>query len=49
VESALPETSGFFFGNNPPDEDSLREDLVFVAKARAEIAMGREVYYDSWW
>lgn len=49
MESALPETSGFFFGDNPPDEDSLREDLVFVAKARAEIAMGREVYYDSWW
>lgn len=49
MESALPETTGFFFGNNPPDEDSLREDLVFVAKARTEIAMGREVYYDSWW
>jgi hypothetical protein len=49
MDSALPETTGFFFGNNPPDEDSLREDLVFIAKARAEIAMGREVYYDSWW
>lgn len=49
MESALPETTGFFFGTNPPDEDSLREDLVFVAKARTEIAMGREVYYDSWW
>lgn len=49
MNSALPETTGFFFGNNPPDEDSLREDLVFIAKARAEIAMGREVYYDSWW
>ena len=49
MDSALPETTGFFFGTNPPDEDSLREDLVFVAKARAEIAMGREVYYDSWW
>jgi hypothetical protein len=49
MESALPETRGFFFGNNPPDEDSLREDLMFIAKARAEIEMGREVYYDSWW
>ena len=49
VNSALPETTGFFFGNNPPDEDTLREDLEFVAKARVEIAMGREVYYDSWW
>ena len=49
MDSALPETTGFFFGNNPPDEDSLREDLVFIAKARDEIAMGREVYYDSWW
>lgn len=49
MSSALPETTGFFFGVNPPDEDSLREDLVFVAKARTEITMGREVYYDSWW
>jgi hypothetical protein len=49
MDGALPETTGFFFGTNPPDEDSLREDLVFVAKARTEIAMGREVYYDSWW
>lgn len=49
MKSALPETSGFFFGNNPPDEDSLREDLIFIAKARVEIVMGREVYYDSWW
>ena len=49
VHSALPETTGFFFGNNPPDEETLREDLEFVAKARVEIAMGREVYYDSWW
>ena len=49
VDSALPETTGCFFGNNPPDEESLREDLKFVANARVEIAMGREVYYDSWW
>lgn len=49
MESALPETTGFFFGNNLPDEDTLREDLMFIAKARTEIAMGREVYYDSWW
>ena len=44
MDSALPETTGFFFGNNPPDEDSLREDLVFIAKARDEIATGREVH-----
>ena len=49
MSSSLPETRGFFFGNNPPDEDSLREDLMFIAKARVEIEMGREVYYDSWW
>ena len=49
LSNSLPETTGFFFGNNPPDEDSMRGDLQFVANARVEIAMGREVYYDSWW
>ncbi len=49
MNSALPQTTGFFFGNNPPDADSLRQDLEFITKARVEIAMGREVYYDSWW
>lgn len=45
----LPETTGFFFGNNPPDEDSMVEDLKFVEEARQYIADGFAVYYDSWW
>lgn len=49
TNNILPATTGFFFGDTPPDEDSLREDLMFIAKARIEIFMDREVYYDSWW
>jgi hypothetical protein len=46
---SLPETTGFFFGNNPPDEDSNHDDLQFIAKAREYIAGGGAVFYDSWW
>lgn len=45
----LPPTTGFFFGNNPPDEDSVRQDMEFISKAKTAIAMGDAVYYDSWW
>ena len=45
----LPETTGFFFGDNPPDEESNSRDLEFIRKAREVIADGDEVYYDSWW
>lgn len=48
-EGKLPETTGFFFGNNPPDNDSLKDDMEFIKKAREEIERGRIVYYDSWW
>lgn len=47
----LPETHGFFFGNdsytweNGYDE----EDRLFVGKARDLLASGKKVYYDSWW
>ena len=47
--NALPQTSGFFFGNNPPDEESIEQDLKFIAEARACIADGFALYYDSWW
>jgi hypothetical protein len=50
IESShLPQTRGFFFGNNPPDEDSNSEDLAFIEKARTAIRNGKKVYYDSWW
>ena len=49
LSSALPKTTGFFFGNNPPDMESLSGDLKFIQKARDIIAEGDAVYYDSWW
>lgn len=49
LNDALPETNGFFFGNNPPDLETLKEDLTFIQKARDIIAEGDAVYYDSWW
>lgn len=49
LDGSLPETTGFFFGNNPPDLESMSEDLKFIQKARDAIAAGDAVYYDSWW
>ena len=49
LNSALPQTTGFFFGDNPPDAESLKIDLEFIQKARDAIAEGDAVYYDSWW
>lgn len=45
----LPKTTGFFFGDNPPDEEAVNDDLLFIAKARKAIEEGKIVYYDSWW
>ena len=45
----LPDTSGFFFGNSQNDDDELKDDLEFVAKAREAIKEGKTVYYTSWW
>jgi hypothetical protein len=49
LNGTLPETTGFFFGNNPPDKESLKHDLQFIQAARDIIAAGDAVYYDSWW
>lgn len=49
VNNRLPQTTGFFFGNNPPDLESIAEDVKFIKKARDAIDDGFEVYYDSWW
>lgn len=47
---ALQPCPGFFFGTY---EDLTEEDVqdvrAFVTKARAEIANGNAVFYDSWW
>lgn len=48
-ERRLPQTQGFFFGNNPPDDRSNDEDLQFIRNAREAIAAGDAVYYSSWW
>ena len=49
VAGKLPATTGFFFGNNPPDADSIEHDMAFIGKALAAILQGDAVYYDSWW
>ena len=45
----LPQTQGFFFGTNAPDEDSKLQDMEFISKAKIAISQGDTVYYDSWW
>jgi hypothetical protein len=44
----LPETQGFFFGENS-DQHYKDEDLLFIEKARKEIENGNKVFYYSWW
>lgn len=46
---ALPKTTGFFFGNFPPDDESAEMDMKFINAARQAIADGKAVIYDSWW
>jgi len=45
----LPHTTGFFFGENPPDAETLDDDMDFIEKSRQAIKDGKIVYYDSWW
>ena len=47
--NALPETTGFFFGNNPPDNESDEYDLAFITRARQALQDGNYIYYSSWW
>ena len=49
LSEKLPQTQGFFFGINPPDLESLKEDLMFIQKCRIALQDGKTVYYDSWW
>lgn len=46
-ESGLPHTTGFFFGESRLEEIAI--DRAFIADARAAIADGCFVFYDSWW
>jgi len=43
----LPNTDGFFFGVS--DGTEREDDLAFIEKARAAIAEGYTVFYESWW
>ena len=45
---ALPETVGFFFGENA-DDHYAEQDREFIVKARAAIKQGYKVIYSSWW
>jgi hypothetical protein len=49
ISNKLPQTSGFFFGNNPPDKETLESDMNFILKAREAIRDNKLVFYDSWW
>ena len=44
----LPETSGFFFGNDA-DAYYKEADLEFCNKALKLLEEGKKVYYSSWW
>jgi len=44
----LPGTSGFFFGNDA-DDHYKADDLKFIQDARAELAAGNLVFYNSSW
>ena len=46
---SLPPTTGFFFGNNPPNDESAKRDLLQIETALLEIKAGNEVFYDSSW
>jgi hypothetical protein len=45
---SLPETTGFFFGENS-DDHYYKEDLQFVFNAKAEVFCGLKVFYNSSW
>jgi len=47
VNSRLPHTTGFFFGES--DEEHDKETLDFIDKAMIAIAQDMEIYYSSWW
>jgi hypothetical protein len=48
TKGLLPETVGFFFGNNSDDE-YREQDLQFIRNARAELFSGLKVFYNSSW
>jgi hypothetical protein len=45
--AALPETSGFFFGQSGPERKD--DDLEFIRKAREALNDGLAIFYVAWW
>jgi hypothetical protein len=49
----LPQTGGFFFGDDSYSYDDKEEqvvkDLEFINTARNSIIEGNKVFYSSWW
>jgi hypothetical protein len=43
----LPRTTGFFFGENRPEDKE--NDLAFILIAREALRSGYNVFYSSWW
>lgn len=46
---ALKPVAGFFFGVQEIYPEDLESIADFISNARAAIAEGKAVYYDSWW
>jgi len=46
--NSLPETTGFFFGDNS-DNVYRQQDVEFIQAARYALDEGNTVVYDSWW
>lgn len=49
ISKKLPETTGFFFGNDEYSEEDVENDMLFIAAARQALKEGKLVFYDSWW
>ena len=47
-QNRMPQTVGFFFGNDS-DDYYRKQDLEFIQSARHALDNGSKVYYDSWW
>lgn len=47
-QNRMPQTVGFFFGNDS-DDYYRNQDLQFIQNARQALDNGSKVYYDSWW
>lgn len=47
--NTLEPRSGFFWGTPDIYPEDIESARMFLDKARAAIADGFEVYYDSWW